>query len=67
MEQQVSRQHREDESLLTVAQVAEWLRVRPSTIYAWVASGKIPHVRVGTLIRFDRLGVLRWLGTRREG
>ena len=40
------------ERLLTVAEVADLLQVRPSTIYTWARENRIPHIRVGRLIRF---------------
>ena len=40
------------ERLLTVPEVAEELQVKPSTIYTWVRQDRIPHIRVGRLIRF---------------
>jgi excisionase family DNA binding protein len=40
------------ERLLTVAEVADKLQVKASTIYAWVRQNKIPYIRVGRLIRF---------------
>ncbi|HET7788823.1 MAG TPA: helix-turn-helix domain-containing protein [Myxococcales bacterium] len=36
---------------LTARQVAAALRVNRATIYSGVASGKIPHVRVGYALR----------------
>lgn len=53
-------------TLLTVTEVADWLRVRPSTVYAWVARGKLPCIRVGSVIRFERKTIARWLTARRE-
>ncbi len=40
------------EKLLTVPEVAVILQVKPSTIYTWVREGKLPHTRLGRLIRF---------------
>ncbi|GFO81566.1 MAG: hypothetical protein A49_11930 [Methyloceanibacter sp.] len=54
-------------SILTVPEVADWLRVRPSTIYTWAASGKLPCLRIGGRIRFLLADVLRWLEARKEG
>jgi excisionase family DNA binding protein len=47
--------------LLTVVEVAAMLRLCPSTVYAWAASGRLPCIRIGTAVRFDRGDVLRWL------
>jgi excisionase family DNA binding protein len=40
--------------LLTVDEVADFLRVRPSTVYEWAKDGKIPASKVGRLWRFSR-------------
>jgi excisionase family DNA binding protein len=40
------------ECLLTVADVAQVLRVSKATVYRLVAEGKLPHVRIGNAIRF---------------
>lgn len=42
------------EKLLTVPEFAELVRVQSSTIYTQVGQGKIPHIRVGRLIRFKK-------------
>ncbi len=51
--------------LLTVNEVANWLQLKPSTIYAWAASGRLPHVRVGGRIRFQYTDILGWLEARK--
>jgi excisionase family DNA binding protein len=33
--------------LLTVAEVARWLRVDRRTVYRWLRGGELPHRRVG--------------------
>ncbi len=53
--------------LMTVAEVAGWLGVAPKTIYKWAALGKLPCVRMGTLLRFDPCEIARWVGDRKEG
>lgn len=47
--------------LLTPAEMARWLRVRPSTVYSWAATGKIPSVRLNGTVRFVRTDIQRWL------
>jgi excisionase family DNA binding protein len=37
---------------LTLKEVAELLRVKPRTIYAWVSDKRIPYERKGGLLRF---------------
>jgi excisionase family DNA binding protein len=37
----------------TVADVAETYGLHPKSVYALVDQGKIPHLRVGRLLRFD--------------
>jgi excisionase family DNA binding protein len=54
------------EPLLTVPEVAAWLRVRPSTVYTWVESGRLTCIRLSGRIRFVRNDILRWIEARRE-
>ncbi|MBI4167174.1 MAG: helix-turn-helix domain-containing protein [Acidobacteria bacterium] len=57
------------EKLLTVSEVADLLKVKPSTIYTWARQDRIPHIRIGRLVRFvlsqiEEFISRRW--TRRE-
>lgn len=38
--------------LMKAQEVADILQVKPSTVYTWVRQGRVPHIRVGRLIRF---------------
>jgi excisionase family DNA binding protein len=42
------------ESLLTVAEVAEWLKLNQQTIRNWIDAGDLPAVRVGRAVRIKR-------------
>jgi excisionase family DNA binding protein len=52
------------ERLLTVAQVADWLQLKPRTIYQWVHVGYIPAIKLGTLVRFDQVSIKAWVKQR---
>jgi excisionase family DNA binding protein len=49
--------------LLTIKHLSAWLNIKPSTLYLWVAQGKIPCQKIHGLIRFDRDKVIAWLET----
>ena len=49
------------DSLLTVREVAELLRVSPQTLYKMLEQGTIPALRVGNQWRFERRQVTEWL------
>jgi excisionase family DNA binding protein len=34
--------------LLTVAEVANWARVHPKTVYRWIKEGKLPAIQLGS-------------------
>jgi excisionase family DNA binding protein len=52
-----------DEPLLDASDAARLLRVRPSTIYEWVRTGKLPCLRLGPrAIRFTRSMLEHWAG-----
>jgi excisionase family DNA binding protein len=48
-------------ALLTIQDVAQWLTVKPSTLYAWVAQGKMPALKLQGVIRFRRADLDAWL------
>ena len=47
--------------LLTIKDLAEQLRIKSSTLYAWAAHGKIPCVRIHGLIRFQPDEIAAWV------
>jgi len=48
--------------VMTLNEVAEYLRIPRSTTYKLAQEGKIPGVKVGRHWRFLRVVVERWLG-----
>jgi len=54
----------EERELLTIQEMAEWLKVPLSWLYSRTrikGPDGIPHVRVGHYIRFDPAMVLAWI------
>jgi excisionase family DNA binding protein len=47
--------------VMTVEEVAEYLRVTPSSIYEWAKAGKMPAAKVGRLWRFHREEIDAWV------
>ena len=47
--------------IMTVAEVAEYLRINPQTVYRKAKAGEIPAVRIGRAIRFRRSELESWL------
>ena len=45
---------------LTLKEVADLLKVKPRTVYAWVSDRRIPYERKGGLLRFRLDAVLAW-------
>ncbi len=55
------------ERLLTITEIASYLRISPRTIESWVYKGKIPHIKLGRCVRFDVGQIQRWLKARTVG
>jgi excisionase family DNA binding protein len=49
--------------LLTLPEVAKWLRVRQSTIRSYVLHRRIPFVKAGRIL-FDKAAVEKWIASR---
>jgi len=52
---------------LTVPDVADCLRVRPSTIYGWIFRRVLPHYKLGRFVRIDPDDLDEFLRLRRRG
>jgi len=50
--------------IMTVAEVAKYLRLHPFTIYRMARNGKIPAFRVGEDWRFHRDAIEKWMTDR---
>ena len=44
-----------------VEDLAEYLDLSINTIYSWVWLKKIPHFKVGKLVKFDLQGIEAWM------
>lgn len=51
---------------LDIAALAERLRIKRSTLYAWAEQGTIPHLKLGRLLRFDPDEIEAWLQAHRR-
>ncbi|OGF09255.1 MAG: hypothetical protein A2W00_07320 [Candidatus Eisenbacteria bacterium RBG_16_71_46] len=50
-----------DHEILTLEEVAHYLRLKPQTIYKWAQERRIPAVKLGKEWRFRRSIIDRWL------
>ena len=49
-----------DNEIMTLEEVAEYLRLKPQTIYTWVQKKKIPAAKLGKKWRFKRSLIDAW-------
>jgi excisionase family DNA binding protein len=49
------------EEYLTAKQVAEYLQVKPLTIYQWAREDKIPAIKIGRIWRFKKEAIDTYL------
>jgi excisionase family DNA binding protein len=52
---------REEPEVLSFAEAAKFLKVSVRTLRRWVAEKRVPHAKVGGLVRFRRQALLDWL------
>jgi len=50
-----------DDDLMTIEEVAKYLRVKKRTIYDWVKKGKIPAIKAVGQWRFKKGKIKDWL------
>lgn len=50
-----------ENEMITVREIARYLRISPPTAYKLVNSGQIPHVKVGCRLIIPRFAFVTWL------
>ena len=53
-----------EDSILTIEEVAKYLRVSERTVYDWAQKGEIPAGKIGTVWRFKKSEVEQWVNER---
>jgi PTS system nitrogen regulatory IIA component len=53
-----------DEEILTIEEVAKYLRVSERTVYDWAQKGEIPAGKIGTVWRFKKSEIEKWVNNR---
>ena len=59
-----SRIFKMDEEILTIEEVAKYLRVSERTVYDWAQKGEIPSGKIGTVWRFKKSEIEKWVNER---
>ncbi len=54
------------DKIMTLEEVAEYLRVKPQTIYTWAQEKKIPAAKLGKEWRFKKSMVDKWFTERMD-
>ncbi|MBQ6780086.1 MAG: PTS sugar transporter subunit IIA [Treponema sp.] len=52
------------DDILTIEEVAKYLRVSERTVYDWAQKGEIPAGKIGTVWRFKRSEIEKWVNER---
>jgi PTS system nitrogen regulatory IIA component len=48
--------------IMTTKELAEYLKLHGITVCKYAAQGKIPAIRIGSVWRFDKDAIDRWIG-----
>jgi PTS system nitrogen regulatory IIA component len=56
-----------EEAILTIEEVAKYLRVSERTVYDWAQKGEIPSGKIGTVWRFKKAEIEQWVNDRLSG
>ena len=52
------------DDILTIEEVAKYLRVSERTVYDWAQKGEIPSGKIGTVWRFKKSEIEKWVNDR---
>jgi len=54
----------DEDAILTIEEVAKYLRVSERTVYDWAQKGEIPSGKIGTVWRFKKTEIEQWVNER---
>jgi len=54
------------EKLLNVTQLCQHLQVSKSLVYKWIHYDYIPHIKLGSIIRFREPDIYRWIERKKK-
>jgi len=54
----------DEDAILTIEEVARYLRVSERTVYDWAQKGEIPSGKIGTVWRFKKTEIEQWVNDR---
>jgi excisionase family DNA binding protein len=54
-----------NKEILNVIEASELTRLKPATIYLYVESRRIPFLKVGSRVLFEREALIDWLSSHR--
>jgi PTS system nitrogen regulatory IIA component len=52
--------------LMTLPEVAQFLKIADRTVYLWAQKGKLPGFKMGTVWRFKREDIDRWIDVQKQ-
>jgi len=55
-----------DRELMTIEEIADYLRVKKRTVYEWLKKGKIPAFKTVGQWRFKKAQIDHWLDSQQE-
>ena len=55
-----------DRELMTIEEIADYLRVKKRTVYEWLKKGKIPAIKTVGQWRFKKTQIDNWLDKQQE-
>ena len=53
-----------EDTILTIEEIAKYLRVSERTVYEWTQKGEIPAGKIGTVWRFKKSEIEKWVNNR---
>jgi len=51
----------EDKILITIDELSAYLRIPKPTLYTWTHMKKIPFIKIGRSVRFDKAEIDAWI------